>query len=88
MSKNVDVMTVVLELPENMEQRKAVTQALAIGSIFNGAYVTAASLEDEISINEALEQVVDLEIMESARRKAKAIHNESHSRVQQHSTGG
>ena len=45
MSSHPDVFTVVMQLPADPEQRKAVTQALSIGGDFHGAKITAASME-------------------------------------------
>lgn len=81
MSKSIGVLTVVLQLPADPSQRKAVTQALAIGSEFYGAKVTAASMEDEIStlefVEEALEEEGFFHVLQEAREKAQALHQSS-----------
>lgn len=78
MSSNIDVLTVVLQLPSDPELRKAVTQALALGSDFHGAKVTAASMEDEISTLEFVEEALEDEglhhVLQEAREKAQALH--------------
>lgn len=78
MSTNCDVLTVVLQLPSDPELRKAVTQALALGGEFHGAKITAASMEDEMStlefVEEALEEEGLFHVLEEARNKAKALH--------------
>lgn len=81
MSKNIDVLTVVLQLPADPEQRKAVTQALSIGSEFHGAKITGASMEDEMSTLEFVEEALEEEglshVLEEAREKAKALHRQN-----------
>lgn len=78
MSSHPDVFTVVMQLPADPEQRKAVTQALSIGGDFHGAKITAASMEDEISTLEFIETALEEEglfhVLEQAREKAKALH--------------
>lgn len=74
MSMDTNVLTVVLQLPADPEQRKTVATALALGADFHGAKVVAASLEDEISVNEFLEEVCTVISVEEARTKAKALH--------------
>lgn len=71
MSSHPDVFTVVMQLPADPEQRKAVTQALSIGGDFHGAKITAASMEDEIS---TLEEEGLFHVLEQAREKAKVLH--------------
>ncbi|CAM5557570.1 hypothetical protein [Eoetvoesiella caeni] len=79
MSTSFDVLTVVLRLPQDPEQRKAVTAALAIGREFHGAQVTAASMEDEISVMDFIEEALSEEgslshVLDEARQKARELH--------------
>jgi hypothetical protein len=66
--------TVVLHMPDNIEDRKRVTEALGVGEKFHGALVTGMSLEDEISVVEFVEDWCDAVIMTAARKHAAALH--------------
>jgi hypothetical protein len=68
-----DYLTVVIQLPDEPEQRKTVTAALPLFGNFHGGRITAMSLEDEITVNELLEQKLDSDDVEEAREKAKQI---------------
>jgi len=66
-------MTVVIQLPEDPAQRKAIAKALPMSGNFLGGRITAMSLEDEITVNEVLERDIDPDTVESARAEAKRI---------------
>lgn len=68
-----DYLTVVIQLPGDPEQRKAVTAALPLSGNFHGGRITAMSLEDEITVNEFLEERLDCDDVEEARSQAKAL---------------
>ncbi|WP_420213395.1 hypothetical protein ACN8ZM_39950 (plasmid) [Burkholderia aenigmatica] len=68
-----DYLTVVIQLPDDPEQRGAVTAALPVSGNFHGGRITALSLEDEITVNELLEEMLDGDEVDEARAKAKAI---------------
>ncbi|UTO21244.1 hypothetical protein NGC85_17275 (plasmid) [Acinetobacter sp. Z1] len=62
-------LTVVLQLPDDKNQRNAITDILGIGKELNGAVITALSQEDEISINELLEETLDFDEVNAIRAK-------------------
>ncbi|VWC79875.1 hypothetical protein BLA39750_01115 [Burkholderia lata] len=66
-----DYLTVVLQLPDDPDGRAAVSEALRVGGTFNGATITAVSLEDEITVNEILEEQMDSDEVDDARAHAK-----------------
>jgi len=68
-----DYMTVVIQLPEDPVQRKAIGKALPMSGSFLGGRITAMSLEDEITVNEVLERDLDPDTVELARAEAKRI---------------
>lgn len=68
-----DYMTVVIQLPDDPEQRKAVMSALPLSGNFQGGRITAISLEDEITVNELLEEMLDGGDVDEARAQAKAL---------------
>jgi len=68
-----DYLTVVIQLPDDPEQRKVVTAALPLSGNFHGGRITAMSLEDEITVNEILEEKLDSDEVDDARAQAKAI---------------
>lgn len=68
-----DYLTVVIQLPDDPEQRKAVTAALPLSGNFHGGRITAMSLEDEITVNEILEEKLDSDEVDEARAQAKVI---------------
>jgi hypothetical protein len=74
--RDIAVLTVVLRLPDDPAKRSAITSALRLGGDFMGAHVTAASMEDEITVNEFLEEQLDEGLVQDARRQAKALHRE------------
>lgn len=74
MSKQIALLTVVIRLPENLEDRKKISDALQIGGRFHGGDITAMSCEDEISINEFLEEICSSTDIEEARSRAKELH--------------
>ncbi|CAE6820776.1 hypothetical protein R70006_06186 [Paraburkholderia domus] len=68
-----DYLTVVIQLPDDPEQRKAVTTALPMAGNFHGGRITAMSLEDEITVNELLEEKLDAFEVDVARAQAKEL---------------
>ncbi|WP_225031026.1 hypothetical protein [Paraburkholderia sp. XV] len=68
-----EYLTVVIQLPDDPQQRKTVTAALPLSGNFHGGRITAMSLEDEITVNELLEEMLDGEQVDEAREKAKAV---------------
>ena len=68
-----DYLTVVIQLPDDPEQRKAVTAALPLSGNFHGGCITAMSLEDEITVNEILENKLHSDEVQQARAQAKAV---------------
>lgn len=68
-----DYLTVVILLPDDPEQRKAVMSALPFSGNFHGGRITAMSLEDEITVNELLEEMLDGDDVDEARAQAKAL---------------
>lgn len=52
-------MTVVIQMPDNQEQRGKIIDAVGLGKTFHGGVVTAASSEDEISKVEKYEAELD-----------------------------
>ncbi|MFM0610254.1 hypothetical protein PQR05_37825 [Paraburkholderia sediminicola] len=68
-----DYLTVVIQLPDDPQQRKAVTSALPLSGNFHGGRITAMSLEDEITVNELLEEKLDGDEVDEARVEAKAL---------------
>jgi hypothetical protein len=68
-----DYLTVVIQLPDDPEQRKAVTAVLPLSGNFHGGRITAMSLEDEISVNELLEEKLDSDDVDEARAQAKVL---------------
>lgn len=74
--REVAILTVVLRLPEDPDKRDAVVNALRLGEDFMGAHVTAASMEDAITMNAFLDERVDERLMQEARSRTKALHRE------------
>lgn len=68
------VLTVVLQMPENLEQRRKIIDAIGLGRCFHEGMVVAMSMEDEITAMEYLEEHVDDDLLADARKHAKAIH--------------
>lgn len=60
-------LTVVIKLPDDQDQRKAITNALQMGKEFHGGVITALSQEDEISIVEILEEKLDVDEVNAIR---------------------
>ncbi len=69
-----DYLPVVIQLPDDPVQRKAVTAALPLNGDFHGGRITAMSLEDEITVNDFLESKLDNDAVDDARREARALH--------------
>lgn len=74
--RDIAVLTVVLRLPDDPAQRTAVVSALRLGGEFMGAQITAASMEDEITVNEYLEDNVEESLVQEARSHAKSLHQQ------------
>ncbi|KWN05889.1 hypothetical protein WT83_27795 [Burkholderia territorii] len=68
-----DYMTIVIELPDDPTQRKAISTELPLSGTFHGGRITAVSLEDEITVNEMLEEMLDSSEVDDARARAKSI---------------
>lgn len=69
-----DYITVVLKLPKDSASRKKVVDAFPIGKEFDGAKITALSLEDEITVNEFLENSVAADVVDDARKATRELH--------------
>lgn len=69
-------MTVVIQLPEDADQRNQITENLGLDKVFHGGVVTAVSLEDEITVNELMEEQFSLKEVNSIRERAKALGQE------------
>ena len=67
--------TVVIQLPEDEQSRKRISNELMLGGEFHGGKVTAFSADDEITLMEMIEEICDPGDCERARRRAHQIHN-------------
>lgn len=65
-------MTVVIQLPDDPQQRETIARTLPLAGTFHGGQITALSLEDEITVNELLEELLDSDDVDDARRRARA----------------
>lgn len=72
-----DYITIVLRLPEDKKQRAEISKALPIGGNFNGAKVTAMSLEDESTLLDVLTQDIPDYVVGEARQKVKQLQEAS-----------
>ncbi len=73
-NKANDCITVVLHLPDSAALRKKITTDLGLGKQFHGAFITAMSLEDEISRMEFLEGICNADDIKAASQHAAQIH--------------
>ena len=74
-----DYLTVVIRLPDDLQQRERITSELRIGDTFHGGRVTGLSLEDEMTLAEMLgAELGDLRVDE-ARERVKALHRQAES---------
>ena len=68
---NHKFLTVVIQLPDDINQCNAITEQFKVSDEFLGGTVTAISLEDEITVNELLEEQLDSDLVAATRKKAK-----------------
>lgn len=66
-------LTVVIELPDDADAARAVTQALPLFGGFHGGVVTAAYAGDAISENEVFERCADPMLIKSVRDEVAAL---------------
>lgn len=69
-----DFLTVVIQLPDDIESRKQITSSLQLGGTFHGGEITAMSLEDEMTMNEQLVELCDPALVEQAQERVAKIH--------------
>ncbi|MFL9936451.1 hypothetical protein P0D88_47440 [Paraburkholderia sp. RL18-103-BIB-C] len=66
-------LTVVIELPDDQEQRNAVKKALPLFEDFHGGWVTAMYLGDAITENELFEKEAKAKVTARVRRTAAGL---------------
>lgn len=67
-------LTVVIQMPEDIASRKAISEALQLGGEFHGGRITGMSLEDEMTMNEQLVELGGEEMFSEAEKRTAAVH--------------